>query len=162
MPILWLYKTRREQITIKLSLPILWISHLVKNSLFWFTVRLAISLNSGPFHVVEGSNVTLPVCHVTGHPPPVVTWSKSFGQLPQGRLQSNNSVINLLRVSKVDSDNYICTATNLLGRVLKRTVLVVIPMPRFIVKPPTKLFAVFGRRLMLNCNVTGNPQPVIS
>ena len=99
---------------------------------------------------------------MTGHPPPVVTWSKSFGQLPQGRVQSNNSVIKLLRVGKVNSDNYTCTATNLLGRVVKRTVLVVIRMPRFLVKPPTKLVAFFGRRLMLNCSATGGPQPVIS
>ena len=82
--------------------------------------------------------------------PTRVTWSRSFG------------VIKLLRVGKVDSDIYICTAANILGRVVKRTVLVVFPMPRFIVKPPTKLIAFFRRRLMLNCSATGDPQPVVS
>ena len=99
---------------------------------------------------------------MTGHPTPVVKWSKSFGQLPQERVQSNNSVIKLLSVRKGDSDNYLCTATNLLGSVVKRTVLVVVPMPRFIVKPPTKLVASLSQRLTLNCSATGDPQPVIS
>ena len=80
---------------------------LSKKPPFYFTVCPAISLNPGPFHFLEGSDVTLPVCHVTGHPPPVVTWSKSFGQLPQGRVQSNKSVIKLLSVRKADSDNYL-------------------------------------------------------
>ena len=99
---------------------------------------------------------------MTGHPTPVVKWSKSFGQLPQERVQSNNSVMKLLSVRKGDSDNYLCTATNLLGSVVKRTVLVVVPMPRFIVKPPTKLVASFRQRITLNCSAIGDPQPVIS
>ena len=94
--------------------------------LFRFAVRPSISLNPGPFYVVEGSNATLPVCHVTGYPAPSVTWSKSFGQLPPGRVQSTKSVMKLFGVLKVDSDNYLCTATNLLGTVVKRTVLVVV------------------------------------
>ena len=92
----------------------------------------------------------------------MVTWSKSFGQLPQGRVQSNNSVIKLLDVRKVDSDNYLCTATNLLGSVVKRTHLVVISFPQFTVKPPIDVFAWLGDTLTLNCSATGDPQPVIS
>ena len=99
---------------------------------------------------------------MTGHPQPVVTWSKSFGQLPHGRVQFNSSVIKLLDVRKVDSDNYLCTASNLLGSVVKRTVLVVVSLPQFTVKPPVKVFAVPGDTLTLNCSATGDPQPVIS
>ena len=84
---------------------------------FRFAVRPSISLNPGPFYVVEGTSVTLPVCHVTGYPTPLVTWSKSFGRLPKRRVHSNNSAIQLLGVRKDDSDNYLCTATNLLGTV---------------------------------------------
>ena len=58
-----------------------------------FAVRLSMSLNPGPFYAVEGSNATLPVCYVTGYPTSLVTWSKSFGQLPQRRVHSNNSAI---------------------------------------------------------------------
>ena len=110
--------------------------------LFCFlVVRPSVSLLSGPLHAIEGSDVTLPTCHVTGHPTPVLTWSKSFGQLPHGRVQYNNSVIKLLDVRKADSDNYICTARNLLGNVVKRTVLVVVSLPQFTVKLPLEVVA---------------------
>ncbi|XP_078363541.1 uncharacterized protein LOC144647739 isoform X2 [Oculina patagonica] len=125
-------------------------------------VRPRVTLLSGPLHAIEGSDVTLPTCHVTGNPQPVVTWSKSFGQLPQGRVQYNNSVIKLLDARKADSDNYICTARNLLGSAVKRTVLVVVSLPQFTVKPPVKVGAVVGDTLRLNCSATGDPQPVIS
>ena len=64
----------------------------------FFAVRPLVSLHHGPVYVTEGDNVFLPTCHVTGYPTTVVTWSKSFGQLPQGRVKSNNSVIKLLDV----------------------------------------------------------------
>ena len=92
----------------------------------------------------------------------MVTWSKSFGQLPHGRVQFNSSVVKLLDVRKSDSDNYLCTARNLLGSVVKRTVLVVISLPQFTVKPPEKVVAVPGDSLTLNCSATGDPQPFIS
>ena len=128
---------------------------------YYFVVRPRVALLSGPLHAIEGSDVTLPTCHVTGHPQPVVTWSKSFGQLPHGRVQYNNSVIKLLDVRKADSDNYICTASNLLGSVVKRTVLVVVSLPQFTVKPPAKV-VLTGDTLTLNCSATGDPKPVIS
>ena len=99
---------------------------------------------------------------MTGHPHPVVTWSKSFGQLPHGRVQYNNSFIKLLDVRTADSDNYICTARNLLGSAVKRTVLVVVSLPQFTVKPPVKVVAVIGLTLKLNCSAVGDPQPFIS
>jgi len=125
-------------------------------------VRPAVFLHPGPLYVIEGSNFTFPTCHVTGHPKPVVTWSRSFGPLPQGRVQSNNSVVKLSDVRKSDSDNYLCTATNLLGSVVKRTVLVVVSLPRFTIKPPAKVVARPGGTLTLNCSAAGDPQPVIS
>ena len=134
----------------------------VKHISFPFTVRPSVSLDPGPHYFVEGSNAILPVCHVTGHPTPVVTWSRSFGQLPQGRVQSNNSVIKVFSVRKVDSDNYLCTATNLLGSVVKRTHLVVVSLPRFTVKPRAKVVVFLGLVMTLNCSATGDPQPVIS
>ncbi|XP_078377204.1 uncharacterized protein LOC144660456 isoform X1 [Oculina patagonica] len=131
-------------------------------------VRLAVnvyprvSLHPGPYHVIQGSNVTLPTCHVTGYPAPVVTWRKSSGQLPQGRAQYNNSVLQISDVRKVDSDTYFCLAVNLLGNTERKTQLVVISLPAFTVKPPGKVFAVTGDTLTLNCSATGDPQPVIS
>ena len=101
---------------------------------------------------------------MTGHPSPVVTWSKSFGQLPQGRVESNNSVLSLRDVQKGDSADYVCTATNMLGKAVQRTLLVVVSLPQFTVKPPAKIVGYIGvnMTLQLNCSATGDPQPVIS
>ena len=77
-------------------------------------------------------------------------------------MQSNNSVIKLINVQKNDSGDFVCTATNLLGSAVQKTLLVVISSPRFTVKPPVKASAVLGGTLTLNCSATGDPQPVIS
>ena len=125
-------------------------------------VHPRISLHPGPSYVIEESNVTLPTCYVTGYPEPVVTWRKSSGQLPQGRTQYNNTALQISNVRKVDSDAYFCSAVNLLGNVERKTLLVVVSLPVFTVKPPGKVFAAIGDTLTLNCSATGDPRPVIS
>ena len=125
-------------------------------------VRPRISLHPGSSYVIEGSNVTLPSCQVTGYPAPVVNWRKSSGQLPQGRVQYNNSVLQITDVRKGDSDWYFCSAVNLLGNVEKKTLLVVVSLPVFTVKPPGKVAVGIGDTLTLNCSATGDPLPIIS
>ena len=132
------------------------------NVFHFFAVHPRVSLHSGPFYVIEGSNVTLPTCHVTGYPAPAVTWRKSSGQLPQGRARYNNTALQISNVRKVDSDNYFCSAVNLLGNVERKTLLVVVSLPVFTIKPPGKVFAASGDTLTLNCSATGDPRPVIS
>ena len=127
-----------------------------------FAVHPRVSLHLGPSYVIEGSNVTLPTCHVTGFPAPVVTWRKLSGQLPQGRAQYNNTALQISNVRKVDSDAYFCLAVNLLGNVERKTLLVVVSLPVFTVKPTGKVSVVRGGTLTLNCSATGDPQPVIS
>ena len=67
-------------------------------NVFTFVVHPRVSLHPGPYHVIEGTNVTLPTCHVTGYPAPVVTWRKLSGQLPQGRAQYNNTALQIINV----------------------------------------------------------------
>ena len=129
--------------------------------LIFATVRPTASIHPGPLYAIEGSNVTLPTCHVTGHPSPVVTWSKSFDQLPQGRVESNNSALTLFDVRRSDSADYVCTATNMLGNVVQKTLLVVVSLPQFTVKPPTKIVGYIEANITLNCSATGDPQPII-
>ena len=99
---------------------------------------------------------------MTGYPVPVVIWRKASGQLPHERLKYNNYSLQLLNARKVDSDLYICSATNLLGSIEKKALAVIVSHPRFTVKPPVSIFAVLGDTLTLNCSATGDPQPVIS
>ena len=127
------------------------------------SVHPRVSLHPGPHYSIEGSNFTLPPCHVTGYPPPVVIWRKTSGQLPQDRVKYNNSSLQLLNARKIDSGWYICSAKHLIGIFERRTLVVIVSHPRFTVKPPMRWHhAVLGDTLTLNCSATGDPQPVIS
>ena len=100
---------------------------------------------------------------MTGHPAPVVTWRKTFGQLPQERVRYNgSSALQVLHVRKEDSGIYFCSAVNFLASVEKKALLVVVSLPRFTVKPPARVVVSPGETLTLNCSATGDPQPVIS
>ena len=99
---------------------------------------------------------------MTGYPAPVVNWRKASGQLSHERVKYNNSSLQLLNAQKKDSDFYICSATNLLGTIEKKALVVIVSHPRFTVKPPVSIFAVLGDTMTLNCSAAGDPQPVIS
>ncbi|XP_015759435.1 PREDICTED: roundabout homolog 3-like [Acropora digitifera] len=125
-------------------------------------VQPRISLNPGPSYAIQGNTFTLPTCHVTGYPTPVVTWRKLSSQLPQGRVRSNNSALQISQVRKEDSDTFTCSAKNLLGKAEKNTMLVVVCLPRFTSKPPSKIVSITSFTVRLNCSATGDPQPIIS
>ena len=76
-------------------------------------------------------------------------------------MRYNNSGLQLLHVRKSDSDAYFCSATNLLGTVEKKTLFVVVSLPRFTTKPPSKILAAVQQTLTLDCSASGDPQPVI-
>ena len=92
----------------------------------------------------------------------MVSWRKSSGPLPQGRVKYSNSTLQILHIRKDDSDFYFCAASNLLGSVESKTLLVVVFPPQFIVKPPSKVVALVGDNFKLNCSGTGDPQPKVS
>ena len=99
---------------------------------------------------------------MTGYPAPVVIWRKASGQALHERVKYNKSSLQLLNARKIDSDWYICSATNLLGTTEKKALVVIVSHPRFTVKPPVSIFAAPGSTFTLNCSATGDPQPVIS
>ena len=131
---------------------------------FFFLVHPRVSLSTGPMYAIEGSNITLPICRKTGHPRPDIKWLRPFSQLPKGRVQfeNNNSTLTIFDVRRTDSDNYVCMASNLLGRAGKKTLLLVFSPPKFILKPPEKKTAYTGFNLKLYCSVTRDGHPVIS
>ncbi|XP_044167042.1 uncharacterized protein LOC122947384 [Acropora millepora] len=121
-------------------------------------VQPRISLNSGPRYAIEGNTFTLPTYHVTGYPTPVVTWRKLSGHLSLGRVRYNNSVLQISQVRKEDSDVYTCSARNLLGKAKKNTMFVVVSLPRFTSKPPSKIVSMLRSTSDAGnciCNATG-------
>ena len=87
---------------------------------------------------------------------------KFLGILPLGRVRYNNSALQISQVRKEDSDVYTCSAKNLLGKVQKNTMLVVVSLPRFTSKPPSKIVSMLSSAVRLNCSATGDPQPIVS
>ena len=78
-------------------------------------------------------------------------------------MQYNNTALQISNVRKIDSDAYFCSAVNLLGNVERKTLLVVVSLPVFTVKPPGKVSVIgTGTTLTLNCSAIGDPRPVIS
>ena len=86
--------------------------------LFVVSVYPSISLNPGPRYAIQGSTFTLPTCHVTGYPTPVVTWRKLSSHL--GRVRYNNSALQISQVRKEDSDVYTSAQQKTFWEKLKR------------------------------------------
>ena len=82
--------------------------------------------------------------------------------LPLRRVRCNNGTLQISQVRKEDSDVYTCSAKSLLGKVEKKTMLVVVSLPRFTSKSPSKILSMLSSTVNLNCSATGDPQPIIS
>ncbi|XP_031552111.1 roundabout homolog 1-like isoform X2 [Actinia tenebrosa] len=121
-----------------------------------------ISLSFGPIYVEEGSNVTLPKCHATGHPTPTITWVKVLGMLPAARTVINGSRLILYSVEKQDTGIYVCQASNFLGLSIGKMQLIVVTLPKFTATPPPTVFVADGESLRLDCVVTADPPARIS
>ncbi len=121
-----------------------------------------IQLAPGPTYAKIGQNVTLPKCHVTGFPAPVVTWRKTPGSLAKDRTVQDGGLLAVDAVSKHDIGFYMCHAKNPLGETSANTLLVVWSAPTFVAKPPQTVRKMPGDDLSLNCSASGDPTPTIS
>ena len=124
--------------------------------------RPRLSLARGPIYVKEGDNVTLPQCHVIGHPAPIVTWRRSFRDLPRERVRVTQGKMTILSTVKNDGGTYVCEASNLMGISRAEVHLVVVNLPRFTEKPSGPTLTHFGNNVTLPCSAKGDPPPVIS
>ena len=81
------------------------------------TLFVVISLPSftikppGKVVVETGGTLTLN-CSATGDPQPVISWKLLRAQLPVGWSQQINGALVIRATRKVDTGNYICTATS--------------------------------------------------
>ncbi|KAL9972086.1 hypothetical protein ACROYT_G018327 [Oculina patagonica] len=124
--------------------------------------RPLISLPAGPIYTESGKDVKLPKCRVIGYPPPVISWTKLFDQLPSGRATVQVQTLTITKTDKKDAGTYICTATNAMGTSHAMTALIVNVVPQFTVKPPDKIELYHGQSVTLNCSADGHPVPSIT
>ncbi|KAJ7369440.1 Immunoglobulin C-2 Type [Desmophyllum pertusum] len=121
-----------------------------------------VQLAPGTTYVKSGQKVTLPKCHVTGFPAPVITWRKLPGSLPKNRTVQDGGVLTVGDAEKHDIGAYVCNAKNYLGEASAVTSLVVWSVPKFNTKPPEMVYKMTGDELSLSCSATGDPPPTVS
>jgi len=124
--------------------------------------RPEISLLPGPIYAESRKNVQLPKCRVIGYPPPVISWTKLFDQLPAGRATVEGHTLTITKTEKKDAGTYICTASNAIGTSHGMTTLIINVVPQFTVKPPEKIVRYLGQSVTLNCSADGHPLPSIT
>ena len=96
-------------------------------------------LTESVVYVIEGNNATFPRCIATGFPSPIVKWTRMFSSLPKRRSFPSVENLNIASTTKDDSGVYICEASNDIGRAQVIAQLVVLVLPRFLLKPPEQL-----------------------
>ncbi|XP_068754122.1 contactin-5-like [Montipora capricornis] len=121
-----------------------------------------VTLSFGPSYVENGKNITLPVCHVTGFPPPVITWFKVHDSLVKSRLPMKDGQLSITAAQKKDSGLYECKASNHLGDDISVTQVNVVELPRFTVRPPSQLKVTTSRNVTIQCRATGDPKPKVT
>ena len=99
---------------------------------------------------------------MTGFPAPVVTWRNPSGSLAQNRIFQDGGLLTVGKAKKHDIGSYVCHAKNGLGETSAVTSLVVLPIPKFITKPPPTVTKIAGSDLSLFCSAIGDRPPTIS
>ncbi|KAL1417831.1 hypothetical protein MTO96_006088 [Rhipicephalus appendiculatus] len=111
-------------------------------------------------------------CSTTGNPTPVVTWSKDGSEitpaalLPEGTdVIRGGHVIRILHVTTEHAGTYSCDVANEVGRTTRSFVLSVLVRPAIWTgsskHDEETVNVVRGESLVLLCNVTGHPKPVV-
>ena len=124
--------------------------------------RPDISLITGPIYAESGKNVKLPKCQVIGYPPPVISWTKLFDQIPTERAVVEGQTLTIVKAKKKDAGTYICSATNVMGTSHAMTTLIINIVPQFTVRPPKMIERYLGQSVTLNCSADGHPEPSIT
>ena len=124
--------------------------------------RPDVSLITGPIYAESGKNVKLPKCQIIGYPPPVISWTKLFDQIPTERAVVEGQTLTIVKAKKKDAGTYICSATNFMGTSHAMTTLIINIVPQFTVRPPKMIERYLGQSVTLNCSADGHPVPSIT
>lgn len=105
-------------------------------------------------------------CKASGVPEPKIEWvynGKPISEAPQNirRSVSSNKII-IERLTKKDTGNYGCNATNSLGYVYKDVYVNVLALAPEITQPPRDEATVNGNTVKLECRVFGAPRPEVT
>ena len=99
---------------------------------------------------------------MTSYPPAVITWSKVLGELARARAVSKDGQLSIKNAQKKDSGLYKCKATNILGYDSAVTLLSVVELPQFTVRPPGQLEEFTNHNISVPCQAIGDPKPIVT
>ena len=112
---------------------------------------------------MEEGNSALFTCEVWGLPKPSVTWNKTPGHLPYGRIVLTGEKLRIVNTSKSDGGVYTCSASNILRTVTSSALLMIITRPKFTKRPPVNITVSSGDVVMLHCQaISGTVQLGVS
>ncbi|RMX58472.1 hypothetical protein pdam_00022152, partial [Pocillopora damicornis] len=112
---------------------------------------------------VEGENITWS-CNATGNPEPNISWIFYGSHIkttynPRIAFSKGRQKMTITSIIRMDSGEYQCMATNMLGNVSSRVATLDLPL---ITIHPERKTPMQGEKITLSCNATGNPEPSIS
>ncbi|XP_063959669.1 limbic system-associated membrane protein-like [Lytechinus pictus] len=117
-------------------------------------------------YVNETDNITL-ICNTSARPSAFITWVKMIPGLPDGENteelspgteETKHGFFTINNVSRFQSGDYRCQATNRIGHTFETVALVVQYEPEVKVVQPD-IRAAPGRSVTFGCNVSANPEP---
>ncbi|KAG7268054.1 hypothetical protein CRUP_024986 [Coryphaenoides rupestris] len=116
--------------------------------------------------VVTGSKVIIK-CMVGGKPRPDIAWRRNgvplTGEDVPERWQILDDTVVLLNVEPEDSGVYQCEASNVHGRLLANTNIMVLDMAPLMLTGDRQVYEVIrGHDAIMNCSVFGSPPPTVT
>ncbi|KAK4296763.1 hypothetical protein Pmani_030767 [Petrolisthes manimaculis] len=116
-------------------------------------------------HKAEGETATF-YCEAGGKPPPKKEWIYNGMPIneapPNPRRFVESDMITIYNLTKADTGNYGCNASNTHGYVYKDVYVNVLALPPEIRTPPSDLQSVNGQEVNMTCRVFGAPRPRIT
>ncbi|XP_078352640.1 hemicentin-1-like isoform X3 [Oculina patagonica] len=114
----------------------------------------------------EGDNVTLS-CNADGSPVPTISWTRNRSPINTSdnsriSFSEDKKQLTITNVSRTDSGEYRCKASNNLGNDTSHVATLDIQYQPTITAHPHNTAAIEGDNVALSCNATGNPEPTIS
>lgn len=112
--------------------------------------------------VHENSDVVLQCRGTSGDPADTaVIWKKLEGQVPYERTEIlDDRSLKILNAQVTDDGIYVCRLENPFGWQEARARITVLSQPSFIATPRDKVVGA-GRRVVIRCEVVGNPPPTV-
>ena len=103
---------------------------------------------------VEEGQTAILICNATGRPNVTTTWTKSSGNITDKNWLHEGRKLKLSNITLAESGTYICEAKDIVSTETTEANVTVVPFPKFIVTPRSRVTVPSGSRIQLDCKGT--------